>query len=94
MKKTVLTSLSLVGIALCVFLFHQPLQGEDSTILSENYEAVVQEEVRGTCSGGEGICFVICDGCGQLLEAVGGKGSVIRAHGNCPVCGYYISIGE
>ena len=68
-------------------MLYQPSQGGDSAILSENYEAVLQEDgIVGRCDGASDSCFVICDICETEYEAVGQSGNLVRAHGTCLVC--------
>lgn len=93
MNKRFLCVLSALLVAVGLFMLYQPSKGEDSAILSENYEAVLQEDgIYGRCDGASNTCMVRCTNCRTSFEAVGQTGNVIKAHGTCPVCGYYINI--
>ena len=94
MNKRFLCVLSALLVAVGLFMLCQPSQGEDSSILSENYEAVIQEDgIWGRCSEKENPCLVICDVCGTVYEAMGSSGTLISAHGICEVCDNQIIIG-
>ena len=86
MNKRFLCVLSALLVAVGLFMLCQPSQGEDSSILSENYEAVIHEDgLLGRCSG-EGACQIKCPVCGKDLYGINGSGRVISLHGICPAC--------
>ena len=86
MNKRLLCVLSALLVAVGLFMLYQPSQGEDSAILSENYEAVLQEDgLLGRCSG-DGICQIPCPVCRTPLYGIDGSGDVISLHGICPAC--------
>lgn len=92
MNKRFLCVLSALLVAVGLFMLYQPSKGEDSAILSDNYEAVLQEDgVVGSCEGNEIGCVFACPNCYAPLYA-DTDGMVVRAHGICPACGRYIDI--